>query len=72
MVNLNITVIQGNEEGTDSMISLDVLKREDATDKEYKIVKALETYMFDMVKALPTVKLKKTRDLLTEDYNKID
>jgi hypothetical protein len=69
MVNLNITVIQGNKDGSDSMISLDVLKREDASDLEYKIVKALEEYMFKMVSELPMLKLGKTRELLREEYN---
>ncbi len=70
MVNLNITVIQGNEDGTDSFISLDVLEREDATNIEYKIVKALEDYMFKMVESLPQIKLGETRKLLGEPYNK--
>ncbi len=70
MVNLNTSLHQGDKDGKNSYLSLDVLNREDATQMEYKLIKALEKHMFDVVKAMPQFDLKDTKTLHMMEYNK--
>lgn len=69
MVNLTISVHQGNEDGSSSCVAIDVLKREDATALESKIIKHLEDYVWEMIKTIPNFKIKESRVLQEMPFN---